>query len=155
MFDMSIIKACSFTGHREIKDPVDTELLADLVQSLIDGGTDTFLTGMAMGFDLIAAEVVIFLKKKNPHIKLIGCVPCPDQERSYPKAEKEKYKRVLESCDEVKLLSPHYHGGCMFVRDRYMVDNSAYVIAYARTNSGGTYYTLKYAQEKQRKIFVI
>lgn len=152
---MCIIKACSFTGHREIKDPVDTERLGNLVQSLIDGGTDTFLTGMAMGFDLIAAEVVISLKKKNPHIKLIGCVPCPDQDRAYPAAEKEKYKRVLKNCDEVKILYPHYHNGVMFARDRYMVDNSAAVIAYDRTHSGGTYYTLKYAQEKQRKIFLI
>ena len=40
----------------------------------------------------------------------------------------------------------------MLKRDRYMVDNSDIVVAYLTKSSGGTYYTVKYANEKGVKV---
>ncbi len=152
---MDINKTCAFTGHRDVRDDLDIKALTELVQTFIDGGIDTFLSGMARGFDLIAAEVVLKLKEKNPHIKLIACVPCPNQEKYFNDEDKEKYYSVLKRCDEVKVLSEKYYKGCMHTRNRFMVDNSCKLIAYDRAQDGGTVYTVGYAAKHDKEIFVI
>lgn len=152
---MKIENTVAFTGHRIISEPVDIENLTSTIKELIDGGADAFLCGMAMGFDLIAAEAVLTIKRETSEIKLIACVPCPDQKNSFTKSEKAKYERIIAQCDEVRLICDHYYDGCMLARNRYMVDNSSTVIAYKRSNIGGTVYTLKYANEKGKKIIFI
>ena len=152
---MSIETTCAFTGHREILDSIDFDFFETCVQDLIDRGYDTFLCGMARGFDLLAGEIVVKLKATNPHIKLIACVPCPNQDRYFSLEEKQKYDKVFAACDEVKLLSGRYYKGCMLSRDRYMVDNCSLVFAYDRKKEGGTHYTLTYAQSKKKKIIIM
>ncbi len=152
---MSIEKTVAFTGHRVITEPIDEKQLEAAIKEQIERGADVFLCGMAMGFDLIAAEAVLKIKQEKPEIKLIACVPCPKQNEKFTKAEKGKYERIIAQCDEVRVLSDHYFDGCMHVRNRYMVDNSGVIIAYKRTNRGGTVYTLKYANERGRIIIFI
>ena len=152
---MSIETTCAFTGHRDIEEQIDMSFFGNCLQELIDKGYDTFLCGMARGFDLLAGGLIVRLKEKNPHIKLIACVPCPDQEKYYPAEEKEKYQAVLSACDEVKILSRKFYKSCMFTRDRYMVDNSSLIFAYGRKSEGGTHYTLTYAISKNKKIMMI
>lgn len=152
---MSIERTCAFTGHRDIEEQIDMHFFGECVQKLIDSGFDTFLCGMARGFDLIAGELVAKLKERNPHVKLIACIPCLEQEKYYFNGEKEKYNRVLSACDEVRVISERYYKGCMLTRDRYMVDNSSLLFAYQRKREGGTYYTLTYAQSKKKKIMII
>jgi uncharacterized phage-like protein YoqJ len=146
--------SCAFTGHRDVVD-VDTTLLKKCIVNLIGRGVDTFYCGMARGFDLIAAETVVELKRDYPNIKLIGCVPCPGQDRYFSNELKEKYSDLLLACDEVKMLSQHYYNGCMYLRDRFMVDNSYYLVAFLREKSGGTYYTVTYAKSSAREIIVM
>ncbi|MDE5766100.1 MAG: DUF1273 domain-containing protein [Clostridia bacterium] len=148
-------KTCAFTGHREVEKDFDLSYLKECVQGIIDKGYDSFLCGMAWGFDLLAARTVLELKENNPQIKLIACVPCPGQEKSFPLSEKQKYGEILALCDEVRVLSDRYYKGCMYARDRYMVDNSDILFAYDRKHEGGTYYTITYAVESNKKIFVI
>lgn len=152
---MDIEKTCAFTGHRNVGDDLDINALTELVQTLIDKGVDTFLDGMARGFDLIAAQVVVKLKEKNPQIKLIACVPCPNQEKYFSDEDKEIYYSVLEKCDEVKILSERYYKGCMHTRNRFMVDNSSKLIAYDRAEDGGTVYTVGYAGKRAKEIYVV
>lgn len=151
---MNTEKTCAFTGHRIIKENLDVAGISQIVEQFIEEGYDTFLCGMAMGFDLIAAEIVLKMKEKYGHIKLIACVPCPSQERYFPEEQKKRYSSIIEKCDEVRILNDHYYNGCMQMRDRYMVDNSSLVIAYYRTHTGGTYYTVNYAAKNNKKLCV-
>ncbi|MDE7087098.1 MAG: DUF1273 domain-containing protein [Clostridia bacterium] len=151
----SLNKVCAFTGHRDITEEIDLNGLDSRLQEVVENGYTTFLCGMARGFDLIAAEAVLKLKEQNQDIKLIACIPCPGQERYYSFGEKDKYRRVLKKCDEVNILSDRYYTGCMQMRDRYMVDNCDLVFAYCKRNSGGTYYTLKYAVKNNKKIIIM
>ncbi|MDE7257476.1 MAG: DUF1273 domain-containing protein [Clostridia bacterium] len=152
---MEMQKTCAFTGHRQVENDLDTELLEKLVVEFTEGGCNTFLCGMALGFDMIAAETVIKLKREYPHIKLIACVPCDGQSRYFPRDEKLRYDRIINECDDVKILSSRYYNGCMQARDRYMVDNSSVLIAYRRKNEGGTHYTVKYALSQNKRICLI
>lgn len=153
--DINNEKVCAFTGHRQMEENFDLFRFEEVLTSYIEEGYTTFLCGMAVGFDTVAAELVIKLKKIFSEIKLIACIPCEGQSRYFASADKRRYENILKSCDEVKVLNDRYYKGCMQARDRYMVDNCQLLIAYKRVNSGGTYYTLNYALSQNKRICLI
>lgn len=142
---------CAFSGHRVLKSDFDNQLLFRVIEDLIKTGTEEFLCGMARGFDLAAAQCVLELKSKYD-IRLKACIPCSTQSESFSKRDREIYNNVLENCDEKVILSENYFRGCMQVRNRYLVENCDVLVCYLREDSGGTFYTFKYAEELEKKI---
>ena len=142
---------CAFTGHRILEKDFDYNLLDRVILNLIKGGTKNFFCGMAMGFDLAAAESVLQYKK-DYNINLIACIPCLNQEANFSQKNKERYLKILENCSQKIVLSEEYYDGCMLVRDRYMVDNCNVLVTYQRRKSGGTSYTVNYAKAKGVKL---
>ena len=142
---------CCFTGHRVIPGR-DYERIyystKENILKLIEKGVDTFICGGAMGYDLMCGEIVLFIRKENPRIRLEVAVPCKNQDVKFSDIDKERYRIILENADKVTLLSENYYSGCMHARNRYMVDKSSYIIAYCTKKSGGTYYTVKYARKR-------
>lgn len=148
------MNSCTFTGHRELSD-LNFALLDRVILHLVKNGCRRFLCGMARGFDLTAAESLLALKKQYPDISLIACVPFGEQARYFSASDKLRYERIIANCAEVVCLSDNYYNGCMHIRNRYMVDNSDVVICYLRKKTGGTYYTVKYAEKKGVKCIKI
>ena len=136
-------KICVFTGHRELGEDFSKRKLKSAVQSLIEEGVDTFLCGMAIGFDLAAADVVLSLKKKNPSLKLVACIPCIGQEKYFSKADQKRYVSILKKVDEKVILADSYYKGCMQVRDKYMAERADVMIAYCKKQEGGAAYTVR------------
>ena len=58
------IKSCAFTGHRKLDDDFSPKRLWDYIEFCIKEGATDFYNGMAQGFDLLAAEAVLMLKKR-------------------------------------------------------------------------------------------
>lgn len=75
-------KSITFTGHRIIpfirQEEVRTQLTT-VVALAYKSGITCFYCGMALGFDLMAAEVVLSLKDKFSDIQLIAVVPFQDR----------------------------------------------------------------------------
>ena len=136
-------KACVFTGHRELGEDFSTRKLRIEIENLIKDGVTDFYNGMAKGFDLAAANVVLRLKKKYPQIRLIACIPCYGQEKYFCEKDKKTYLSTLKKTDEKMVLAPAYYRGCMQVRDRYMVERADIMIAYCKKREGGAAYTVK------------
>ena len=65
------------------------------------------------------------------------------------------YEDLLRECDETIVLHERYEAGCMFERNRYMVDCCDVLLAYLYAERGGTWYTVKYALKKGKKIIYI
>lgn len=145
------MKNCSFTGHRRSLKELDTNLLDRVILNLIKCGAENFYCGMAVGFDLAAAESVINLKKKYD-VKLFACIPCEGQSEGYSKSNAKRYERILQNCDGKIIFAPHYFSGCMQQRDRFLVDCCDVLVCYLREKKGGTYYTVNYAKNKDIKI---
>lgn len=141
------IKTCVFTGHRELASDFSKRKLKEEVKKLIAQGVDTFLCGMAIGFDLLAAETVLSLKRKNPQIKLVACIPCIGQEKYFSKADQKRYVAAVKKADEKVILSDSYFRGCMQVRDKYMADRGDVMLAYCKKKEGGAAYTAKCFQK--------
>ena len=75
-------QTCCFTGHRVIPNSEIEQLTNRLsleIINLIKRGYRYFGSGGALGFDMLAAEVVLSLKATYPHINLILVLPCRDQ----------------------------------------------------------------------------
>ncbi len=141
-------ESCAFTGHRKIEEDFEKQNLIDVINELIIKGVKNFYCGMATGFDLLAAETLLIIKEKYPHVKLIACIPYYGQEKDYSAVDKKRYVEIIKRADEQALISDRYYKGCMLRRDRYMADRADVLVAYKRKDTGGTAYTVRYFQKK-------
>ena len=140
--------SCAFTGHRKLDKEFSPQKLLTEIERLIQFGVTDFYNGMAMGFDLLAAECVLLFKKRYPSIRLIACIPCYGQERYFSEEDKARYIHLLKVADKKLILSENYYKGCMQVRDQYMIDHTDILLAYCKKDTGGAAYTVKYCQKK-------
>ena len=119
-------------------------------------GTTHFMTGGAIGFDTIAAQKILALKNDYKKINLILAIPCEDQADKWSEEDKIIYENTKNQADEVIYVSKKYERDCMLKRNRFMVDNSNFVISvWDGRRRGGTYYTLNYAQKLNRQIILL
>lgn len=150
--------SCCFTGHRKIKkeDIYDIKLqIKNSVINLIENGIKIYYSGGALGFDTIASEIIIELKKEYKNIKLYLILPCKNQTKFWNNNDILIYNDILKKADHIKYLSEHYFDGCNLKRNRYLVDNSNFCIAYLKHKRTGTSYTVNYAIQKKLNIIYI
>ena len=149
---------CCFTGHRhlpkdkyeEIKESTKSEVI-----KLINNGVRYFGAGGALGFDTMAAQIILELKKDYQNIKLILVLPCYNQTQKWEEKDKLVYENIKSKCDKYVYISKEYNNECMHKRNRHLVDNSNYCICYLNKQTGGTAYTVKYANENHLNIINI
>jgi uncharacterized phage-like protein YoqJ len=144
-----------FSGHRKLENP-DSVLINTRreVINLIEHGANSFLNGMALGYDLLTARLVLDLKKVYPQIRLTAVLPCPAdcQTKFWKLEQRTTYSKILEKADKVITLSPNYHRGCMQARNRYMVERSRCLVCFLTEETGGTAYTVRLARERGIRI---
>ena len=63
----------AFTGHRTYRGEA-REALSRTLEELYAREFRTFLSGMAAGFDLVAAEAVLELRERHPEVRLVAAV---------------------------------------------------------------------------------
>lgn len=143
-------KTACFTGHRKIppekKSEISRRLKTTLIR-LIEEGYVCFGAGGALGFDTLAAQCVLSLKNQHPHIKLILILPCITQTKGWSENDIAIYEEIKSQADKVVYTSREYSRGCMFKRNRHLVDCSSVCVAYLTQEKGGTAYTVNYAKE--------
>ena len=142
---------CCVTGHRNIPADkiqyVQIQLRQELLQAIQSGYTH-FISGFAAGVDLIFAGIVADLKREYP-ITLEAAIPYPGRMNT----PDEVFQYLLKECDIVKVHTGQYSKNCYIVRNCYMVDCSALVIAvHDGRKSGGTAATIRYAHRMERDI---
>lgn len=140
-----------FTGHRPNKLHSDETAVRIILEGSIDAaikdGFVTFITGMAQGVDIWAAEIVLARKAVNPEIRLICVLPYPDFEKRWSAQWQVRYRAILQQADLVKAICPAFSWESYQIRNERMVDHSARVIAIYNGASGGTANTLQYAEK--------
>ncbi len=147
---------CCFTGHRPDKMIQGEKEIKPLLEAAIDKaiaeGYVTFLTGMAMGTDIWAAEIILDRKKKNKNLHLICALPHPGFDSKRSVAEKIRFAKILKKADIVREISNHFFKSCYQKRNEWMVDRSNLVIAVFNGEPSGTKNTVIYAQRKGVEI---
>ena len=141
----------AFTGHRTCRDEA-REALSRTLEALYARGFRTFLSGMAVGFDLAAAEAVLELRARHPDVRLVAAIPFPEQAQRFPREERARYERVLTAADETEVLAPAYHRGSYAVRNDFLVDHARVLVAWYDGSPGGTRYTVERALVRDREV---
>lgn len=144
-------RAC-FTGHRpeKINQPecVIKKWLEAAIRQAIADRKNVFISGMARGVDIWAAEIVLRLRDEGQDIKLICASPYKGFERGWSADWQQRYNAVMASADLVRFICPGYSRSCFQIRNEWMVDHSALVIAMFNGQPSGTKNTIDYARNK-------
>lgn len=151
-------KTVCFTGHREIpflKAGAIKHMLKKTLENLIERGYCYFGAGGALGFDTLAAQTVLELKSKYPQIRLILVLPCLSQADRWSDRDKAVYEDIKNRADKVVYTAQEYFKGCMHKRNRHLVDNSSVCICYLTRKTGGTAYTVDYADKNGLQVINI
>lgn len=156
------MKGCCFTGYRPEKSPFpydsdnkdyiafENSLIEAITRALSDG-FDTFYCGGAMGFDTLAAELLLLMRRTN-NIKIILVKPFATQDAKFSDEWRERYNYVQSNVDEIVCLSEKYFPKCFEERNCYMVDRSERVIAFYDGKPGGTRNTVAYATRQGKEV---
>lgn len=163
-----ITKSVAFTGYRTQKlsfgsdlthpDAINLKIaLSKEYEKLIINGFKYFYTGGALGSDLMAAEVILELKKRHIDLELqhILCLPCQNHCDRWSEENIRRLEKIKNESTVFYVSDRNYFTGCMQIRNRFMIDSSAIVIAVYDGQNGGTKSTIEYARKKQRKLIII
>ena len=160
------MKTCAFTGHRpkglgypesDGRCTALKEKLRSLIIRMIEEeGVTHFISGMAQGVDMYAAEIVVELKKQYPQITLECAIPYERQAVRWPEALRNRYFSIAERCDKETMLQTHYTQDCLRNRNRYMVEHADMVLAVCNMRRhSGTRQTVWFAQNRRKPVWLV
>ena len=149
----------AFTGHRwydSSRKHSVRKKIEECVREAYRNGITNFISGMAIGFDLLAAEVVLSLRHECPSITLTAVLPFREQASRFNELNKCRYYKCLSQADDIVILSNDYTAKCYLERDRFMVEHSSLLIAcYDGRNRGGTFWTVNFAARTGKNVINI
>ena len=140
-----------FTGHRTY-DGSRNEELARAVRRLYAEGYRNFLCGMAVGFDIAAAEVALDLREELCGLKVVAVTPFEGMQNRFSESDRNRFEQIVKCADESITLAPRYSTEVYAVRNNFLVDNSSACIAYFDGSKGGTAYTVRRALKSLLQI---
>lgn len=157
-----------FTGHRpkklggyygqealRIQGGIHNKLY-ELVKRALGKGYTHFIQGGAQGVDQIAGEVCIRLRREGNQLVLITAKPFPSQNSKWPDLAQARYQNVLDQSNFIVTVSQDpFTNAKMFIRNRWMIDNSGSIIAVYDGTGGGTGHAVGYAREKKRILCIV
>lgn len=142
----------AFTGHRTCRMEACGSL-REVIEGLYARGMRTFLSGMAVGFDLAAAEAVVACRADtSPGLRLVAVVPFAGQPARFGAYDRIRYERLLAAADKVVVLSDSYHRGCYAARNDYLTNHASVIVAWYDGSPGGTQYTVRRAVALGREV---
>ena len=137
------MSTCFFIGHRDAPDSLLPALSDAVEKRIIEHGVEQFVVGAYGRFDSLAAQAVRRAKKQHPDTLLFYLRPYHPSERPHTPAgfDGSFYPPGMETVPRKAAI----------VRaNRYMVDNSDFLIAYA-WHPGNARELVEYAQRRERR----
>ena len=159
--------SCSFTGPRPQNLPWKSEdmqyiellciQLENAIRIAVEKGCRHFISGMAIGVDLYAAQIVLKIRDQQPDlgITLEAAVPFPSQPNKWTEAQQMLYKAILNNVDKKTIIGQEATTENFNKRNDYMVDNADIVIAVKPNKPGGTQRSIDYAIKNNKEVIII
>ncbi len=141
-------KICCFCGHgKEWNLPIDIDQrVKEKIKNLIKVGVNIFYSGGMGAFDKKCETVVRQLKRENENIQIILIIPYRTKAIDAAFQEK-KYDEIIYP----DLGQVHFKAAIQ-KRNRWMIDNSDYLISYVRNSTGGARQSFEYAKKTNINI---
>lgn len=148
---MQRTQGCCFFGHRRLPEEKIKQIVIRLdreIENLINQGVTDYISGGGLGFDLLAASLIIAKKEMGKKVRLNFTLPFMDQDKFWSDEQRSPYRSLLGEADEIIYISEEYTDSCMKKRNRYMIEHSAYCISALLRPFSSTDQTIKYARQK-------
>ena len=149
-------QTCCFTGHRHLPAGGEEAIWQRVQEHLIpllEQGVRYFGVGGALGFDTLVAEKLLELRGKYPQIRVILVLPFRGYQSRWTAAQQARAARIESRVDKVVYCRGAPSCEAFLARDRRLVDGSTYCIGYCTRATGGTAYTLRYAEKQGLQIW--
>ena len=130
-------------------------MLEPEIRRAVADGFDTFITGLALGVDTWAAEIVIKLINEGEKIHHISAVPFEGVENNRTEEDIARFKFIIDNSDGTYYISDHPSRKAFQKRDRWMVDHAERIIAVFNGTRGGTAYTIDYAKSLGKEVVML
>ena len=140
------MKVAFFTGHRKIHTRVKPQF-TEMIREAYVSGVDHFITGMAVGTDMLAAKILT-----DFGFSWTAALPCPPEQQCalWHSWEQKQYWKLLHSASEIVLVSPEYSEKCFHLRNLWMAKESELCLAiYDGSPKGGTANTIRLCKKRE------
>jgi len=141
-------KTCFFIGHREAPDALLPILAVEVERHIVEYGVTDFVVGRYGHFDSMAARTVKAAKKRHPEVTLTLLLPYHPFDQPIPTppgVDGTFYPPGMETVPKRAAI----------VRaNRYMVDHSDYLIAYAWHPASNARELVEYARQREKQGFI-
>ena len=138
-------RSCFFIGHREAPEDIAANLASEVCRHITELGVTEFIVGHYGGFDSMAGQAVIAAKREFPYIRLLLLIPYHPAEAPVDLPEGYDgtyYPPGMESVPRRYAI----------VRaNRYVVDQTDYLIAYAWHPASNARELVEYAEARQKR----
>lgn len=143
---------CTFAGHREVfHKGIDKKLLKTLKQlAKLDSEFCFYFGGMG-DFDSMCVSAVLELMclYRQKKFRMVLVAPYMTKHlNDFRECYEMLYDEIIIPGESAEV----YFKRSIFARNRWMADQSEYMIAYVHRDFGGAYDTMKYAEGKGVKV---
>lgn len=123
------------------------------IKNLRENGITSFISGMEEGLDLSLTEYILNTKKERDTLEC--AVAFEDQAKEYSEKERNTYFSLCEKCDTLSFVSKKRIFGCKTKRDKYMIEQSDFILCFWDKIAPYTGELLQYAASLNKKILYI
>lgn len=138
---------CTFFGHREVPESIENDLQRVLIDLIKNKDVNLFYVGNQGSFDALVRKNLKYLKSIFPNINYYVVLAYMPKESS--KLNTNNFSDTIYP-DGLELTPPKY---AIDKRNRWMLNQSEYVVTYVKTTFGGAY-KFKNLAEKKGKIVI-
>lgn len=138
---------CTFFGHREVPESIENDLQRVLIDLIKNKDVNLFYVGNQGNFDALVRKNLKYLKSIFPNINYYVVLAYMPKESS--KLNTNNFSDTIY-LDGLELTPPKY---AIDKRNRWMLNQSEYVVTYVKTTFGGAY-KFKNLAEKKGKIVI-
>ena len=142
------MKTCFFIGHRDAPEAVKKELAEEVERHIAEYGVTDFVVGGYGKFDAMAENAVLDAKKRRPEVTLLLLLPYHPAERQVelpPGFDGSLYPPGMEKTPKRFAIVK---------ANRYGVDSSGCLIAYAWKPGSNAVKLVEYAESRGGKQII-
>lgn len=148
-------RGCCFVGARKFPEEVIGELMVKLnreVDVQIEQGVTDFICGGELGFDFMAASLVLSKREMGKNIRLVFVLTHPDQAADWADRERTLFRNLVGEADEVLYAADNGGPSCTRLRSREMVARSGCCISALYQENGAIAKTYRLARQKGLRL---
>ena len=138
------MKTCTFFGHRDTPEDIQEKLYAALDDLIVNKNVCMFFVGYQGSFDKIVLRTLRLLKVDYPHINYYLVLTYPSYASDeFSEEDNTVFPGILENVPQKFTIDR---------RNRWMANNSDYVVCYVKYDFSCSYKYMCLAERKNKTV---